>query len=403
MHRLLPAKRAPRWWSPRLRPWLVRAMAPIRRWMLRSQEQVRDVKLVGLEHLQSALTANHGILLTPNHYCFTDPYILAAAADRVGRPFYYMTAWQAIGLHHSARQMVMRWHGAFSIDRDGPDLQAFKQAVDIIQNRLHPLVIFPEGEMYRISDRVFPFREGTAAIALAAAKRAERQVVCLPCALRYGYLDDPTSELLEAMERIEQRLLLRAQPESPLAERIVRACEGALALKELDYLGHTQGGSAHERAQSLAAAVLAPIEQRQQLTPAGPDLLSRVRVARQRILAALEKFGDDRTDRSRLQADLDDLFFVEQLSCYPVEYDTHKPALHRMAETIDKLEEDILGLALAPPRGPRRATLLIGELIAVDPAAQDKTSLTAMLEARVQALLDETKNPLEKPIYAHAP
>jgi 1-acyl-sn-glycerol-3-phosphate acyltransferase len=378
-------------------------MAPIRRWMLRSQEQVHDVKLCGLEHLQSALAANHGILLTPNHYCFTDPYILAAAADRVGRPFYYMTAWQAIGLHHSARQMVMRWHGAFSIDRDGPDLQAFKQAVDILQNRPHPLVIFPEGEMYRISDRVFPFREGTAAIALAAAKRADRQVVCLPCALRYGYLDDPTPELLKAMGRIDQRLLLRVQPERPLAERIVRACEGALALKELDYLGHTQGGAAHERAQSLAAAVLAPIEQRQQLTSASTDLLSRVRIARQRVLAALEKFADDYVGRSRLQADLDDLFLVEQLSCYPSEYDTRKPALHRMAETVDKLEEDILGLTLAPPRGPRRATLTIGEPIAVDPATQDKTSLTALLESRVQRLLDAANSQRETAQHVDAP
>ena len=370
-------------------------MAPFRRWMLRSQEQVCDVKIEGLEHLRYALAANQGVLLTPNHYCFTDPYILAAAADRVGCPFYYMTAWQAIGLHHAARQLVMRWHGAFSIDRDGPDLQAFKQAVDILQNRPHPLVIFPEGEMYRISDRVFPFREGTAAIALAAARRAERKVVCLPCALRYGYLEDPTPELRKAMQRIEQRLLLRVQHERPLAERIVRACEGALALKELDYLGHTQGGAAHERAQILAAAVLAPIEQRQQIAPASADLLSRVRGARQRVLAALEKLAGDHADRPRLQADLDDLFFVEQLSCYPTEYDTQKPALHRMAETIDKLEEDILGITVAPPRGSRRATLVIGEPIAVDPARQDKNSLTELLETRVQSMLDATNGRTE--------
>lgn len=403
MHRLLPAQRAPRWWPPRLRPWIVRVMSPIRRWLLRRQELVHEVQIDGIEHLQAALQAGHGVLLTPNHYCFTDPYLLAAAADRVGRPFYYMTAWQAIGLHHAARQLVMRWHGCFSIDRDGPDLQAFKQAVEILQNRPHPLVIFPEGEMYRISDRVFPFREGTAAIALAAAKRAERQVVCLPCALRYEYLEDPTPEMLKATERIEGRLHLRTQPHQPLAERILRACEAALALKETDYLSKTQTGPAHERAQSLAAAVIAPIELRLQLAARVPDLLARVRTARQRVLAEMEKLESGHADRQRLQADLDELFFAEQLSCYPTEYDTQQPALHRMAETIDKLEEDLCGLTVAPPRGPRRATLTIGEPIAADPAKHDKTTLTDLLESRVQALLDATRPTQEKPAHAQSP
>ena len=74
-----------------------------------------------------------------------------------------------------------------------------------------------------------------------------------------------------------------------------------------------------------------------------------------------------------------------------------------MAETIDKLEEDILGLTLAPLRGPRRATLTIGVPIAVDPSTQDKTSLTELLENRVQALLDSTQPLKEKSAKAHPP
>jgi hypothetical protein len=379
-------------------------MRPIRRSMLRRQEQVDDVRIEGLEHLQSVLAAGQGVLITPNHYCFTDPYILAAAADRAGRPFYYMTAWQAIGLHGPARRLVMRWHGAFSIDRDGPDMQAFKQAVEILQKRPHPLVIFPEGEMYRTSDRVFPFREGTAAIALAAAKRAERQIVCLPCALRYEYLSDPTPEVVKAIARIEQRLLLRSPPaDANLARRVLRAAESALSLKETEYLGQTQSGTAHDRARKLAEAVLAPIEQRSGVTKPDSDLLARVRIARQRTLAAMEKLEPTDPDRSRWQTDLDDLFLVEQLSCYPTDYDIEHPALWRLAETIDKLEEDILGLTVAPPRGPRRAMLTIGEPIAVEPSAQDKSSLTALLESRVQSLLNSTRGSQEKAAHAHSP
>ena len=391
-------------------------MKPIRRSMLRRQEQVHEIEIDGIERLQSALAAGHGILLTPNHYSFSDPYLLAEAADRAGRPFYYMTAWQAIGLHHPARRMVMQWHGAFSIDRDGPDMQAFKQAVEILQNRPHPLVIFPEGEMYRISDRVFPFREGTAAIALLAAKRSERPIVCLPCALRYEYLRDPVPELLKAMERIEERLL-RHSPQAgsaraggglvDLAQRVLRAAESALAQREIDYLGQAQSGAAHDRARKLAESVLVPIEERCGVTKPVPDLLARVRAARQRVLAAMEKLEDNsaehRSERSRLQAALDDLFFVEQLSCYPTDYDIQQPAVHRLAETIDKLEEDVLGLTIAPPRGPRRARLAIGEPIAIDPATQRKESLTELLESRVQQMLDATRPADKDPAHAQSP
>jgi hypothetical protein len=149
--------------------------------------------------------------------------------------------------------------------------------------------------------------------------------------------------------------------------------------------------------------VIAPLEQRHKLSPQDADLLARVRTVRQRILASLERAATRDVDRKQLQAELDNLFFVEQLSCYPTDYDTEHPALHRMAETIDKLEEDVLGLTIAPPRGPRRATLTIGEPIAVDPAAQDKISLTRLLENRVQQLLDAPRPSERETAHAHSP
>ena len=43
---------------------------------------------------------------------------------------------------------------------------AFRQAVEILQSRPNPLVIFPEGEVYHLNQRITPFREGPAAMAL---------------------------------------------------------------------------------------------------------------------------------------------------------------------------------------------------------------------------------------------
>ena len=75
----------------------------------------------------------------------------------------------------------------------------FESRPDILQKKREPLVIFPEGEIYHCNDRVTPFREGAAAIAVTAARKAKRPIVCVPCAITYRYIEDPTEILLETM------------------------------------------------------------------------------------------------------------------------------------------------------------------------------------------------------------
>lgn len=384
MHKLLPAGRAPRYWSPRLKPRLVRWLRPVRNWLQRSQERIQGIEVAGQAHLQEALAQRHGVLIAPNHYCYSDPYVLAHASDQVGRPFFYMAAWQAFGLTSFGQRMVMRWHGCFSVDRDGADRQAFKQAVDILAESPHPLVMFPEGDIYRVSDQVFPFREGCASMAIVAAKKATRPVVALPCALRYEYVDDVGQQLATAVQRLEQQLFLRPQPERPLVERVMRIAEGVLALKELDYLSETGFGALKDRREFLGRAVLRQVSARHGgSTTEERALLDEVRALRQRILAST-----DDAPAGSLQGDLDELFFVEQLACYPLPYLTENDASYRLAETLDKLEEDLLGLTIAKPRAPRKVRLMFGEPILIDPDAHDRQSLTQSLQSRVQALLD---------------
>ncbi|HCK71932.1 MAG TPA: glycerol acyltransferase, partial [Planctomycetaceae bacterium] len=45
-------------------------------------------------------------------------------------------------------QWLLQKHGAFSIDREGTDMEAMKTAQNILQEKKYPLVIFPEGEVY---------------------------------------------------------------------------------------------------------------------------------------------------------------------------------------------------------------------------------------------------------------
>ena len=177
MHRLLPPGVPSLWWSPKLSPFWVRFWRPLRRMLQRWQHQLHAIEVRGTEHLRDAVKSGHGVLITPNHFTYTDPFLLSAAADELGTPFYFMTAWQVFATAGWVKRIVLRQHGCFSVDRDGADLRAFRQAAAILQNEANPLVVFPEGEMYHVGERVLPFHEGPATIALSAAKHGRRHIV----------------------------------------------------------------------------------------------------------------------------------------------------------------------------------------------------------------------------------
>jgi FAD/FMN-containing dehydrogenase len=356
--------------------------------MQRYAEKIRHIEVRGLEHLRAAIDAGLGVLITPNHSTYADPYLLLDASDRVGRPFYFMTAWQVFGTAGSIKRMVLQRHGCFSVDRDGADLRAFREAVHILQHRPHPLVVFPEGEIYHVSDQVMPFHDGPAAIAHAAAKGG-RGVVCVPCALKYHYLEDPTPRLERLLDDLERAFFWRPRPDLSLEKRLFQLAEGALALKELEYLGQTCAGGLSERIGKLCETVLGRLETRYAIEAPGKPMPVRVKALRRLALERLAQSGDE-LKRRQAQQDLDNLFFVVQLFSYPQDYVAKRPSIERIADTLDKLEEDILGVPLATVRGARGAIIAFGPPITVSTGTSRgaAATLTRTLEERVQGLLD---------------
>ena len=83
----------------------------------------------------------------------------------------------------------------------------------------------------------------------------------------------------------------------------------------------------------------------------------------------------------RIHDALERLHTVLQLYSYPGDYLSEKPIVERMAETIEKFEEDIYGVAR--PKGKRWARVILGQPINV------KTALGANARPRAVA----TSNP----------
>lgn len=386
-----PYDKPPRHWPPKLTPFWFHVMRHMRDRDLR-KNQIQQVEVRGLEHLDGALRAGHGVLLTPNHSFHFDSYCLLRAADQLRCPFYIMTAWQVFGMASPFGRWIMQRSGCFSVNREGADLEAFKTAVDILQTKPNPLVIFPEGDVYHTNERITPFREGAAAIAISAARKADRPVVCLPAALKCWYTQDPMPETVKTLQVLEQRVWWRPADNMPVAQRIYRLAEGLLALKEYELLGASQQGTIAERIKHLAESVLGMHEQRLGITQPARLIPERVKEIRRRVIDQSSAADLTEERRRELAHDMNDMFFVTQLYSYPGDYLVESPSVERLAETVDKLEEDVLGVPYPSVRAARRCVVQLGAPVPVDGERGRKggaEQLTVTLERAVQGMLDQ--------------
>ncbi len=381
----------PRWWGPKLSPFWIRCWRPYRKRLQLRKQRLMEVEVRQLDNLQMAVKSGQGVLITPNHSGHADAYIMYDIADKLGRAFYFMTAWQVFQQQSFFGKWMLRHHGCFSIDRESTDLKAFRQATEVLERSEFPLVIFPEGEVYHINERITPFRDGAAAAAISSARRSKKPVLCVPCGIKYEYLDDPTDNLLKLMDRLERELLWQPRRDLPLHRRIYRFAEGIMALKELEYLGSTSSGPLPERTDALAQYILNNLEQRHDIKTIKPSIPERVKELRGLALKRISELEDFDPDCQPYKNDLNDLFLVVQLFSYPGDYVQEHPTVERMAETLDKFEEDVLGVFSASIRGQRRAIVSFGQPIKVASERKNKSAvpdLTRALESAVQQELD---------------
>ncbi len=383
---------APQTWTPSLSPTLVNWLRPYRQRQQRRVVRIEKIDVQGAEHVRGALADGDGVMIMPNHSSHADPYVIYAAADEIGTSIYIMATWHVFHDRTWLGQWILRKHGCFSVDREANDIGAFRLATELLQNKPQPLVIFPEGEIYHCNQRVTPFRDGAAAIAVAAARKADRAIRCVPSALYYRFEEDPTEALEETMGQLEEAIFWRRRPELPLEKRIYEFAEVLLVVKEMEYFHEPQQGELTDRIDTLRNHILAQVEQRHGLSDSSKAIPERIKAARRTIIEKLSVEGIADHEKKQLGNDLEDLFLVLQSFSYPGNYVVVKPTIERMAETIDKFEEDVLRKPTASIRAKRKVTVRFGEPIAVsgDRKARGQTAnLSAQVEKAVQDMLDQ--------------
>ncbi len=92
------------------------------------------------------------ILFLPNHPTHADAAVFLEALRQSGFSSQMMAAYDVF-LRGRMDAWVMQKLGAFSVDREGSDQRAMKEAAGILAKGKHALTIFPEGNVYLRNDR----------------------------------------------------------------------------------------------------------------------------------------------------------------------------------------------------------------------------------------------------------
>jgi len=381
-------------WPPRPSRFWSRVLAPLERYYVNRHYRISEVVADGAPELWQRFGPKDGVLIAPNHCQPSDAHVMTELGRQVGRQFFFMAAWQIFSMHGGLDGWILQRLGAFSVDRDGADRRAIRQAVELLTSASN-LVVFPEGEIYRLNDRLTPLLEGVAFMALTSQRELERaapqgRVWIVPTFIRYHYVEDIRPRLEAAMTQLEERLLLRPAAGTPMKDRIIRFGEMALTIKEKQKLG-TSGegdGDLSVRLSRLMSALLKRWETDYlKKTSAAETIPMRVKALRRPLLEVLADEGAEPAARDRAREALEDMQLVLQLFSYPGDYLAAEPTLERLAETMEKFEEDIYG-DIPPPKGKRRARVVFGEPI--DLKKQSGSARARALAADVTRQLEKT-------------
>ena len=390
----IPYQFKPPRYSPLLAPILTRLSQLL---FLRRKFRIRDMRFEGLELVANLVRERNTVLVAPNHADHADPHVLVCLGRRNGLAFHFMAARE--GFETSPwNSLALQLCGAFSVDREGADISAIKTAMTILRDARYPLVVFPEGEIYHHQERLDPLNEGVATIILRAASNLpeDRAAYLVPAALIYTYDSSVESSFSERLNALEERITWKPREDMDLVDRIYRLGEGLVALKEFEFLGHTRSGNLVDRLSNLQAALVSEVEARYPGRGATTGSIpERVKALRGRIRKQLidPDFNLSEKEEFRLYDDLDTLFVAVQLYSYPGQYLRESSSTQRVAETILKLEEDVLEEAVYA--SPRDVDVKFGEPIEIGTFLRENQlsfrtavgPLTALVSERIQTML----------------
>jgi hypothetical protein len=281
--------------------------------------------------------------------------------------------------------------------------------------------MFPEGEIYLLNDVVMPLKPGAARLALEAASELERQgrprpVFIVPVAIKYRFLGDVGTALEATTSRLENQVLGGPRT-GPLYPRIVGLGETLLSRAEERYgVKPDPGLDLYERVHRLRRTLLEQLEQRHFGRVQDGFDFDRARKLMIRIQGLLLGKGaaagysghydvPTAPPDDPLTADLEAANLCARSVAFRDDYLIENPTPERMAETLTKLEREVLGKQVRSSLAKRRAIVRIAPPLDIREYLAKKqagASLDEVIEAVVVRLHDTLQATLDGIARHHA-
>jgi hypothetical protein len=163
---------------------------------------------------------------------------------------------------------------------------------------------------------------------------------------------------------------------------------GLLALKELQYLGHTQEGTIPQRIEKLTGAILGPMEAEWTNGNGEGHVVARVKRLRAAILPDMIKGELAEEEKARRWRQLEDADLAQQLYHYPPDYIVDGAPKARIIETVERFEEDLTGKVTV--HGPVEVRVTVGDAIEVSTGREargEADPLMAAIDGQIRSML----------------
>lgn len=360
--------------------------------------RIREISVDGkTDALLEAKRDGDRLLFVINHPSHSDPQALTEVQRRLGVDSCFMAAYDVF-LRSRLCAWCMQRMGNFSIDREGSDRKAMAAAIKVLAEGKRALNIFPEGNVYLTNDRLTPFLEGAAFIALKAqAAAGDAAVKIIPVSLKFTHLTTPRETITQRMLQLGTDSGHTFPPGSttdPLGAvlGLGRHILGDY-LKKHGLQGKIPADDPplYSLLENFAANLVAEVEKDLEIAVAeGAPLVARIARARAKI--HLLRTDPAAQPHPEIVGLADRAILALRIHGYLTPYLTERPTIDRYDETVERIAEDFYSRTM-PRTGPRRAMVKIGAPIDVRDHLGAKpregiSSLIKEMERRVQEGLD---------------
>lgn len=362
--------------------------------------RISELKFEGeFDSLRERQQKGDRLVFVINHPSHSDPQVVTELHRQLGIPSCYLAAYDVF-LRSSGHAWAMQRLGNFSIDRDGSDRKAMTTAIGVIKEGHFALNIFPEGNVYLTNDRVTPFLDGTAFIAVKAQQALEGENVhVVPVSLKFTHLTAPRAGVTARLQQLAEDSGHSFDSSEPLP-----AVMGLGAHLISDYLfSHGYGDrigvtedSFFEDLVRFANELISDCESGLGLeSSAERSRIDRIRAIRSTIHQARTAESPD-TDAASLVPLAEKAILALRVHGYITPYLNDHPTIDRYDETVERIAEDYYSRAM-PRTGPRRAIARIHPPLSVREYLEQSdgklrgavSNLTIDTEATVQRGIDE--------------